>query len=251
MFEIKNTPEIVGVISGLSTTQSNIKDRPSHGFSYKIDGESVFDLRKKEIHQTPGSLLYIPEHENYSRRKITPGDSRYSLINFHAEFAEPAEPRLFLLPPGENIVQLFKQIERCRRFEGDAGGYESLSLFYHLLAILARSEQIDYTSREQKEQIAPAIEYLESYMFDSDLRISRMPDLCNMSAPTFRHIFISRFGVSPKKYVIHQRMQQAKMILESGEYESIADVAMQVGYEDPLYFSRHFKSIYGKAPSGF
>lgn len=249
MFEITNIPEIVGVIGGLSTTQSNIRNRPSHGFSYKIDGESVFFLRKKEIHQTPGTLLYIPEQENYSRRKISEGDSRYFLINFHAEFAAPPEPQLFTLPPGENPVQLFKQLERCRRFEREGGHYESLSLFYHLLAILARSEQMDQVSAEQKIQIAPAMEYLENYMFDSSLRISEMPYLCGVSAPTFRKLFEAEFGVTPKHYVIRQRMQQAKVILESGEYDGIADVARQVGYEDPLYFSKHFKSFYGSAPS--
>ena len=251
MLELIKEPEIVGVISGLSTSQATITDRPSHMFIYKIDGESVYYLRKKEIHLIPGTILYVPEHETYSFWKQSQGDSRYCLINFHAQMEGKACPQLFSLPSGENAAQLFKQMERSWRFEGTAGRYESLSLFYHLLALLARSEQVDYMTGEKKERIAPAIAFLEAHIFDSSLKICDLPELCGISGPTFRRIFISRFGVSPKKYISQQRLLQAKILLESGEYESIAEVARLVGYEDPLYFSKHFNSYYGTSPSYF
>ena len=38
-------------------------------------------------------------------------------------------------------------------------------------------------------------------------------------------------------------------ILESGDYDSIAEVSELVGYSDPLYFSKAFKKIYGFSPS--
>jgi YesN/AraC family two-component response regulator len=42
---------------------------------------------------------------------------------------------------------------------------------------------------------------------------------------------------------------KAKAIIESGEFSSINEVAYTVGYDDPLYFSRHFKKYFGIAPS--
>ena len=244
-------PQIVGVISGSSTSEAKISNRTSHTFIYKADGESVYFLRDKQVHLTAGTVLYIPENESYSFKKISDGESLYRLVNFHAEI-ENAEPKLFTLPSGDNTNAIFKQMERLWRFDGDVSAkYELLSLFYKLTASLYRSEQTEYTTAEQKEKIDPAMDFLEAHLFDSQLKTAELHKLCNMSAPTFRRIFVSRFGTSPRKYIIRQRLLQARVILESGEYKNITEVAHSVGYDDPLYFSKHFKEFYGASPSNF
>lgn len=242
-------PRIISVFSGLATSQAVITDRPSHLLMYKIDGESIYYLRNKEIHLTAGNILFVPEHETYSFRKVSPGDSRYCLINFHADIQGGGIPQVFVLPTEESAAQIFRQMERCWRVERTSGVYDCLSLFYQLISLLVKGTESDYTTTEQKAQILPAVEYLEKYMFDSRLKISHLPEMCKLSAPTFRRLFLSQFGVSPKKYMIRQRMRRAKAVLESGEYESIGEVARMVGYEDPLYFSRHFKEFYGIPPT--
>ena len=120
-----------------------------------------------------------------------------------------------------------------------------------MLANLAALQQSEYVTGSKKDLILPAVDYLEKHIFDPELKASELPALCGMSAPTFRKIFCARFGASPRKYIISQRLTQAKIILESGEYKNISEVAFAVGYDDPLYFSKHFKSVYGTAPSLF
>ena len=247
--EFIKDPQIVGVISGNSTSEANIVSRPSHTLIYKVDGESVYFLSGRSLRLSAGTILYIPENESYSFKKTSDGDSLYRLINFHAKI-ENAEPRLFTLNATENASAIFKQMEKLWRFDsGLAGEYEMFSQFYKLLSILCHSQQTEYTTAKQKESIEPAMEFLQGHLFDSDLKISSLPSMCGMSAPTFRRIFVSRFGTSPRKYVIRQRLLQAKIILESGEYKNISEVAHSVGYDDPLYFSKHFKEFYGVSPS--
>ena len=249
--EFIKDPSIVGVISGESTLKASIENRPSHTLIFKESGESLYILRGKRYRLSPGTVLYIPEGESYNFKKTSDGESVYRLINFHAESVSN-EPKLFVLSQGENISFVFKQMERIWKFnEKLSGRYELLSLFYKLIAILSESEDTKYTTAEQKASIDPAIEYLEGHLFDSDLKTSDLHELCGVSAPTFRRIFESRFGTSPRKYVIRQRLLQAKVILESGEYKNISDVARSVGYDDPLYFSKHFKKFYGTSPSNF
>lgn len=57
--------------------------------------------------------------------------------------------------------------------------------------------------------------------------------------------------MSPKEYVVTQRISHARFIIESGDFDSIAEVAQLVGYNDPLYFSKAFKKLYGISPSSF
>ena len=103
----------------------------------------------------------------------------------------------------------------------------------------------------QKNRIDSAVKFLENHIYDCDLKVSALSELCNMSEATFRHIFFTRFEMSPKKYIIRQRMLKARAILESGEYKNIAELAHSVGYDDPLYFSKHFKSFYSFSPSQY
>ena len=241
-------PEIIGVIKGQSSKHGRIQQRPSSAFIYKVGGESIYHFRDKDVHFTDGTILFVPQGESYTFDKITEGN--YCLVNFSATYETPSVPHLFTLSESERVLTLFKQLEQSQRLSGNiTKKYEALSLFYRILSILSANEVTTYSSREQKERIQPAISYLEKHIFDSNLRISILSVLCNVSEPFFRKTFTSRFGTSPKKYIIQERMKHAKMALESGEYESIADIAKSVGYDDPLYFSRHFKEYYGFTPS--
>ena len=64
-----------------------------------------------------------------------------------------------------------------------------------------------------------------------------------------RKNFISRFGMTPQKYIISKRIPDAKAMMDSVEYNTTQEVAAQVGYSDPLYFSKVFKKFYGISPS--
>jgi len=46
-----------------------------------------------------------------------------------------------------------------------------------------------------------------------------------------------------------KRISKATSLIESGDYNTISEVALAVGYSDPLYFSRAFKKINGTSPS--
>lgn len=247
-FDFKNV-DIVGAISGLSTKNANIIKRHSHTFIYKIDGESMYYLRGKEVRFSPKTLLYIPENETYSFQKTSQGESRYCLINFHADTKTEMAPEFFSNLVGINVFQLFKQIERSFLLRGEIGRLEGLAIFYSFLASLAKVGEIPYTTSLQKRQIYPALEYLEKHLFETDLRISVLPEFCGISAPTLRRIFVSIFGTTPKDYIIKQRLLYAEQILKSGEYITLGDVAQAVGFEDSLYFSKCYKAYFGVPPS--
>lgn len=250
MFENINNIRITGVVFGNSTPRAKITNRPSHTLIYKISGESVYHLRGNTIHLSEGTVLYIPEGETFHFEKISEGESSHCLINFHASFPTAQEPHLFSPHASENVFAVYKQMESRYQFSSDESDRcEMLSIFFHLLSILLRSKQSAYLTTIQKNRLNPALQYLEAHLFDHNLQIRMLSDLCDMSEVTFRSLFSKRFGESPKKYIIRHRLLQAKAIMDSGEYTSIADVARRVGYEDPLYFSKQFKSFFGNSPS--
>lgn len=55
--------------------------------------------------------------------------------------------------------------------------------------------------------------------------------------------------MSPKEFVVEKRMSRAKVIIGNGEMDTIKNLALSVGYQDSLYFSKAFKKHYGVPPS--
>jgi AraC-like DNA-binding protein len=71
-----------------------------------------------------------------------------------------------------------------------------------------------------------------------------------MSRSNLFLLFKDTFGKSPVQVLNDIRLERAKALLKNTDM-SIAEVAFASGYRDPLYFSRKFRKITGKPPSGF
>lgn len=57
-------------------------------------------------------------------------------------------------------------------------------------------------------------------------------------------------NTSPKEYLLHYRMEQAKHLLETTD-TAVKDIAVSVGYSDPLTFSKMFSNVVKVSPSEY
>jgi transcriptional regulator GlxA family with amidase domain len=69
-----------------------------------------------------------------------------------------------------------------------------------------------------------------------------------MSESGFSHTFKAVAGIPPRRYAIQARIARARELLETTRL-SIKEVAAQLGYDDPHYFSRCFRRVTGRPPS--
>ena len=58
-------------------------------------------------------------------------------------------------------------------------------------------------------------------------------------------------GLSPYQYLIHLRLTEARNLLEDGSFQTVAEVAYQVGFSNPNAFSRNFQKQFGRLPSTY
>ncbi|MGE9290901.1 MAG: helix-turn-helix transcriptional regulator [Puniceicoccales bacterium] len=61
-------------------------------------------------------------------------------------------------------------------------------------------------------------------------------------------IFRKYHGESPYQVLLHRKMSAAWLLLRDGQLQ-VRAVAREVGYEDPLHFSRVFRKVMGRSPS--
>ena len=72
--------------------------------------------------------------------------------------------------------------------------------------------------------------------------------MCNISPAHFIELFKEQIGYSPKDYFTRLKMHRACQLL-AGTNLSIKEIALQVGYEDQLHFSRVFRKVNALSPT--
>lgn len=95
-------------------------------------------------------------------------------------------------------------------------------------------------------RISQAIGHLREN-FDQPLRIDAIARELGMSVSGFHHHFKSVTAMSPLQFQKQLRLQEARRLM-LGEDLDAASAGFRVGYEDPSYFSREYKKLFGAPP---
>ena len=167
------------------------------------------------------------------------------------EMGVDAERPVARLGAQPQLVFLFKEL-----LDTLADGSSSPHLLYasqtlgHLLAAavwrLRESKASRWGAGDRVEQ---SIAHM-SQRLDEPVQVSTLAALVNMSPSHYRVVFKRQTGLAPIDYFIRLRMNQARHLLEDSSM-SVKEVAAALGYEDPFYFSRVFKSVNHVAPSDY
>lgn len=250
MFEYMDNLKLLSVYEGTSIPYGSYPGRSYHMFIFKCSGASIYRFSDypQSLTLPEGSMLFLPRGTAYEAIKSCTGDSQFVLIRFDADLPDLA-PRVFPLPHPADMQVFFRSMVHRWLFGDPSRRHLCYAMFYELLSTITAPQNRDYRNLHQKERIATGIAYLEQHIFDVDLSITKLAACAGVSETYFRRIFQAVYGQSPKQYIQAKRLAQAQTILESGHYTTIQAVAAQVGYDDPLYFSRAFKRKYGVAPS--
>ena len=92
-------------------------------------------------------------------------------------------------------------------------------------------------------------ELVEAYYQDDCFRAKQLADMMNMSeTQLFRRLkALTNQGFS--SYLRLYRLQKAKDLIETYDDLNISEIAYEVGFNDPNYFSRAFSEAFGQTPS--
>jgi AraC-like DNA-binding protein len=98
----------------------------------------------------------------------------------------------------------------------------------------------------QRQRVERTIDYMVQHLTEP-VTVSRLSSVVGVSASHFFWLFKSVTGCSPIYFFMRLRMQRACELLEATNL-NVKEVASFLGYDDPFYFSRVFKSVIGIAP---
>jgi len=86
----------------------------------------------------------------------------------------------------------------------------------------------------------------EHYRFNGELH--ELAYLTGRSLSTFKRDFYKIYGITPNKWLIKKRLDEAYYLLKEKKWKS-TEVFMEVGFKDYAHFSTAFKKHFGAPPS--
>ena len=121
---------------------------------------------------------------------------------------------------------------------------QTLNLQAFLLRLSAKC--LPYTKGLQQGMVTEMAKYLEAHLHQS-LDMAAMVKKFDRSEGFLRKSFREQVGETPQKYHERHRILRAQQLLWE-EKDQVSIVARKCGWDDPLYFSKVFKSKTGLSP---
>jgi AraC-like DNA-binding protein len=136
------------------------------------------------------------------------------------------------------------------------GGLEAIinAAVAEILAVLFENRQVEVASSlSNGRSLSPTLQNSLTKMTlypDRTWRVEELAKLCGLSEPQFYRRFRQVTGSSPIDWLRRERISHARRRLVESD-DPIKQIAEQVGYNDPFYFSRDFKRYTGMSPSEY
>jgi AraC family transcriptional regulator len=129
---------------------------------------------------------------------------------------------------------------------------ESISLA--LLTYLASKYAAAWNVDDHATSLSPAqkrvvVDYIQSNLMDN-ISVTELANLVQMSPSHFSRLFSASFGVAPYKFVMHERIEGAKVMLVSTQL-SASDIASAYGFASQSHFIKVFRQFVGVTPKQY
>ncbi len=208
------------------------------------NGTLTFDTRAVSV--SKGALVFAFSGERFS----ADGDSefQYMYISFTGEYSD-------------ELFRRFGISKELRRFD-DFDGVIPLWLDTLMRASeenidLSATSMLLYTfsrltagQTKNNDIINSIISLSEDCFTESDLSITKIADSLGYNAKYLSHIFKSKMSVGYSEYLRNLRIKYAVSLFDHG-IDSVKNVALLSGFQDPLYFSSVFKKVVGLSPAQY
>lgn len=114
----------------------------------------------------------------------------------------------------------------------------------------SNSDQGNTSSISDDKFLSKLMSLLECHISDPNFNVGKLVSEIGMSRPVLFRKAKVLTGSSIINLIRSRRLKMAAMLLKQKK-AAVSEVAFQVGYSDPKYFSKSFRSEYGKTPKEY
>lgn len=251
-FSLDLQPITVGIGYNITTWKHHgISPAPFFRIYLLLSGEFEICFPSETYTLKAGNMYFIPQHESFRYRSITPCTHYYFHFNsgalsnilfsrqLHAKTAEKEEIACF-----KHLLQHKKGGRSMQTMLDEKVIMHKLLMpfFLHI-----PPNQVEMVSLEG--HFLAVVDYINQNL-DKDIEISELGKIAGMPRAKFSSRFRLLFGVPPKQYISLCRIQHAKKLLCQTDYSGV-EIARMTGYRNIFFFYKMFKKYVNCTPSRF
>ena len=109
--------------------------------------------------------------------------------------------------------------------------------------------EMEITSLDEK-LVQDATNYVEENLDNADISVETMAEALAMSRVHLYKKLTAITDLTPSEFIRQIRLRHAEQLLRKSQL-TVAEVAYKVGFNNPRYFSKYFKEMYGMMPSEY
>ncbi len=233
---------------------------PNHPDGYFFDSAKGRVLNEYQLlYLVEGEGLFMSDHQQTAKIK-SPGKKWKSYwIGYkgrnmddrvRAGFLSPEKP-IYHVGYSADIVNLYRSALKASLEEAAFVQQTLAGIVNHLIGLMYSLERNNILNKdgERVEMINRARLRIREAL-ESPLSIQQIASEMSVSYSNFRKLFKEYTGISPALYQQDLKLQRAKELLSTTDL-SIKEIAYQLNFESPDYFSSKFKTKTGLKPSDF
>lgn len=170
------------------------------------------------------------------------------------------------------IIMLTAKSSLENKLEGlGTGADDYLSKPFHMKELLARIANLIEQRRKLRERFSKeitlepseisitsldedflkrAIDMVEKRLTDENFNLNEFQDAMHMSHSTLFRKLYALTNQSPSGFIRNIRLKRAAQLLR-GHFGNINEVSFEVGFNNPSYFSKCFKNVFGISPADY
>lgn len=124
-----------------------------------------------------------------------------------------------------------------------------IAIYYlrkHYINALQKQEQNRYQALRNNID-----NYINTHLNDAELDVTQLCRQLGIGRTRLFQVFREIYGTSPQQLIAERRLQKAAEWLLNRPECNISEIAYDLGFQSPKYFSHCFKERYGKTPSAY
>ncbi len=216
-----------------------------------LQGQMDLVVSEQRWRANNGAMLAIPPYVPHSWRSV----EEAKLVVLHIlRFPSALTDRLL---PGCKPCQISltePQYSECEALFSGLIAISDEATHQHMRLQRAFLEAFVLSLLEERQDTeGVAMHEVASYMRDHMRQALMIADVArhfSFSEVTLRRRFREAFGISPKRYLLELRLNEAQHLLLTTKF-SMQEIALQMGFFDLAHFSSTFRKHYGLTPSAW
>ncbi|TDF92200.1 AraC family transcriptional regulator [Paenibacillus piri] len=259
--------ELVVLFTGSSQTKPGHKPGPKvvdyYLLHHILSGKGTYTCQGVTYRLGPGDSFLIEPGKLISYIADEQDPWHYCWLAFEGERASRLLRQIGLssrrpvvhTEPGRSVAELYRHVQTAFQARGAGANLQAVGCLHLLLAEYAAAlqpqQQSDPRQASRSEHIVQqAIQFMTT-QYAEPITMELMAEALGYNRAYLSTLFKKQTGLTPVSFLLKLRTDKARLLLRERLELTVEQIASSVGFQDPLYFSKQFKRLYGVSPTEY